>query len=111
MPLRVENRREMNELVARRFAEHDSQYWLDRLETFRIPCALVNDYGEALRDPQVAHRGVIRELEHPTSGKIRVVGPPWRMTTTQSELRPPPTLGQHTAEVLRDWLGIKEEVR
>ena len=57
MPLRVENRREMNELVARRFAEHDSQYWLDRLETFRIPCALVNDYGEALRDPQVAHRG------------------------------------------------------
>jgi crotonobetainyl-CoA:carnitine CoA-transferase CaiB-like acyl-CoA transferase len=111
MPLRVENRREMNELVARRFAGHDSQYWLDRLETFRIPCALVNDYGEALRDPQVAHRGVIRELEHPTSGKIRVVGPPWRMTTTQSELRPPPTLGQHTAEVLRDWLGINEEVR
>ena len=111
MPLRVQNRREMNELVARRFAEHDSQYWLDRLETFRIPCALVNDYGEALRDPQVAHRGLIRELEHPTSGKIRVVGPPWRMTSTRSELRPPPTLGQHTAEVLQDWLGLNEEVR
>lgn len=107
MPLRVQNRAEMNAIVARRFAEHDAQHWAAKLEEYRIPYALVNDYAQALEDPQVAHRALVRELEHPSSGKIRVVGPPWRMSSTQTEIKPPPTLGQHTAEVLEDWLGTK----
>ncbi|MGZ5145265.1 MAG: CaiB/BaiF CoA transferase family protein [Burkholderiales bacterium] len=108
MPLRVQHRQKMNEMVARRFARHDAKYWATRFEEFRIPYALVNDYAQALEDPQVAHRGLVREVEHPTSGKIRVVGPPWRMSSTQTEIKPPPVLGEHTAEVLQEWLGIKE---
>ena len=80
-----------------------------RLEEYRIPYALVNDYAQALQDPQVAHRGLLREVVHPTSGKIRVVGPPWRMSATQTEVKSPPLLGEHTAEVLQDWLGMREE--
>ncbi|MGZ5091132.1 MAG: CaiB/BaiF CoA transferase family protein [Burkholderiales bacterium] len=108
MPLRVQHRQKMNEMVARRFARHDAKYWATRFEEFRIPYALVNDYAQALEDPQVVHRGLVREVEHPTSGKIRVVGPPWRMSSTQTEIKPPPVLGEHTAEVLQEWLGIKE---
>jgi crotonobetainyl-CoA:carnitine CoA-transferase CaiB-like acyl-CoA transferase len=106
MPDRVQRRDEMNALVAKRFAEHDAKYWIARLEEFRIPCAPVNDYAQALDDPQVAHRGLIREVEHPSSGKIRVVGPPWRMSKTQTDVAPPPVLGEHNAEVLNDWLGL-----
>lgn len=109
MSLRLQHRSEINELVARRIARNDSGYWAARFEEYRIPYALVNDYAQALQDPQVAHRGLLREVEHPVSGKIRVVGPPWQMSATQTEVRPPPLLGEHTAEVLRDWLGITEE--
>ncbi len=107
MALRVQNRPEMNGLVARRFAEHDAQHWAARLEEYRIPYARVNDYAQALEDPQVAHRALVSEIDHPSSGKIRVVGPPWRMSSTQTEIKAPPALGQHTAEVLQDWLGIE----
>lgn len=108
MPLRVQHRTEVNDLVAQRFAQHDSKYWTAKLDEYRIPFAPVNDYSQALEDPQVAHRGLVHELDHPTSGKIRVVGPPWRMTATQTALKSPPLLGQHTAEVLQEWLGMKE---
>ena len=106
MPLRVEHRVELNDLIARRFAEHDSEHWKKRLEDSRISYGFVNDYVRALEDPQIAHRGLIRELEHPRSGPIRVIGPPWRMSSTPTEMKPPPMLGQHTEEVLRDWLHI-----
>lgn len=109
MALRVENRAAMNELVARRFAGHDATYWGARLEEYRIPYALVNDYEQALADPQVAHRGLVREVEHPTSGTIRLVGPPWRMSDTQTRIEPPPLLGQHTANVLQDWLAMNQD--
>jgi crotonobetainyl-CoA:carnitine CoA-transferase CaiB-like acyl-CoA transferase len=106
MPDRVQRRFEMNELVARRFAERDSQYWAARLEEYRIPYAPVNDYAQALQDPQVAHRGLVRAVEHPTSGTIRVVGPPWRMSETTTPIGPPPLLGEHTEEILHDWLAL-----
>jgi crotonobetainyl-CoA:carnitine CoA-transferase CaiB-like acyl-CoA transferase len=106
MPDRVQRRAEMNELVAQRFAQHDAKYWAGRLEEYRIPYAPVNDYAQALQDPQVAHRGLVREIEHSTSGKIRVVGPPWRMTETRTRIDSPPLLGQHTNDVLRDWLSL-----
>ena len=109
MVLRLQHRGEMNELVARTIAGHESSYWVKRLEEYRIPYALVNDYAQALQDPQVAHRGLLRELDHPTAGKIRVVGPPWRMSATHTEMRPPPRLGEHTADVLQDWLGMQEK--
>ncbi|MCC6535751.1 MAG: CoA transferase [Burkholderiales bacterium] len=108
MPLRVRNRPAMNELVARRFAQRDFGDWSVRLDRHRIPYARVNDYARALDDPQVAHRGLVREVEHPGSGRIRLVGPPWRMSRTHTEIKPPPILGQHTREVLDEWLGASD---
>jgi crotonobetainyl-CoA:carnitine CoA-transferase CaiB-like acyl-CoA transferase len=106
MALRLQHRRQINKLVATRFLEHRAAYWARRLEAERIPYALVNDYRQALDDPQVAHRGLVRKLQHPTSGPIRVVGPPWIMSESGTTVSPPANLGQHTAEVLREWLGM-----
>lgn len=107
MALRIENRAEVNALVAGRFAGHDEAHWAARLEAHHISYSRVNDYGQALIDPQVVHRELVREIEHPVSGKIRVVGPPWRMSGTATDVSSPPTLGQHTGEVLQQWLGIE----
>lgn len=99
------HREELNRVVSEAFRERTSDEWTPLLEAGRIPFALVNDYAEALADPQVKHRGLLREFVHPVSGPIRVVGPPWIMTGAQAEMTPPPLLGQHTEEVMRDWLG------
>lgn len=107
MALRVENRVAVDAAVSECIACHDAAYWQECFERHGIPCALVNDYLQALEDPQVAHRGLVRTLDHPTSGAIRVVGPPWKMTVTESQLSAPPLLGEHTVAVLKDWLGIE----
>ena len=75
------------------------------MEEERLPYARVNTYLEALEDEQVGFRGLVRTLDHPASGKIRVVGPPWLMSGAQAEMTPPPLLGQHTGETLQEWLG------
>jgi crotonobetainyl-CoA:carnitine CoA-transferase CaiB-like acyl-CoA transferase len=106
MALRVRHRRQINRLVTARFQEHRASYWTRRLEAERIPYGVVNDYRQALADRQVAHRGLVRRLRHPTSGAIRVVGPPWIMSESTTPMSPPANLGQHTAEVLRAWLGM-----
>ena len=66
---------ELNRLVADRIAEMPSAEVMSRMEAERVPFARVNDYARALADPQVAHRGQIRTVEHPTSGQIRVSWP------------------------------------
>ena len=83
--------------------------WLALFASVDACAEPVRDFGEVFDDPQVKHRGLLHEVDHPVSGRIKVVGPPWRISGTPTEVRPPPTLGQHTAEVLREWLGINLE--
>lgn len=106
---RVANRGAINERASKIFASRTMAEWERRLEAERVGFAVVNDYARALKDPQVAHRGLIREVEHPVSGEIRVVGAPWIMSGAQADVKPPPLLGQHTADVLREWLEWPEE--
>lgn len=106
---RVKHREALDRLVRDEFLKLDSAAWEKILDENRVPYALVNSYVEALQDEQVSQRGVVREVEHPVSGKIRVVGPPWVMTDTNLEPTAPPLLGQHTNEVLLDWLGCGPE--
>ena len=75
------------------------------LKKFGAGSVTVNDYVEALADPQLAHREFVQAVDHPTSGRIRVVGAPWIMTGPPVARTPPLLLGQHTREVLADWLG------
>lgn len=106
---RVENRAFLDELVSKVFAQRDSDTWALILAANRVPFAVVNSYIDALADAQVRHRGLVREVVHPVSGKIRVVGPPWIMPDTHLEPTAPPRLGEHTKEALKEWLGWDEE--
>lgn len=105
---RLENRAALNDAIAAVLISRSVAEWLNRLEAERVPCARVNDYREALEDPQVAHRRLVQALDHPTAGRIRVVGPPWIIGGLETPLFAPPLLGEHGDEVRRDWLGEGE---
>lgn len=109
MPQRVKHRRTLDDAVAAEFAKRTAAEWEPRLKDNRVPYAFVNTYLDAVTDEQVAYRGLIKSVEHPRSGRIRLVGPPWKMNRDTDRVESPPLLGQHTADVLRDWLGWKAD--
>lgn len=102
--LRVTNRDAVNERAVAAFAQRDMAEWLVRLEAEGLPFAPILNYQESIDDPQVRHRGQVTTVEHPTSGAIRMVGPPWTFNDSDAPIMPPPLLGQHTEAIFRDWL-------
>jgi len=103
---RVANRKELHDLVAAAIKRRPSMEWDARFAAERVPFAPVNDYRDALTNPHIAERGLVVEVEHPKSGPIKLVGPPWKSSIPQPPLKPPPILGEDRASVLRDWLGV-----
>jgi crotonobetainyl-CoA:carnitine CoA-transferase CaiB-like acyl-CoA transferase len=74
-----------------------------------VPCGRVNSVAEALDDPHALARRMMETVEHPTVGPLRLLGIPFKLESTPARVRrPPPTLGQHTAEILREELGPSE---
>jgi formyl-CoA transferase len=91
--------------------EDTRERWLKRFEQFGIPAGPILDIDEAFASPLATERQMRVEVDHPKSGRISQVGAPWKIDAASSPIRmPPPLLGQHTGEVLRDWLGydVKE---
>jgi len=83
--------------------------WLDRLEALGVPCGPINDIGQVFSDPQVRARGLRLSLPHPRAGKVPGVANPIRFSQTPiQEQLAPPLLGQHTAEVLAEILGLTD---
>ena len=74
-----------------------------------VPNGAVRTVTEALADPQVAARGMIVPLDHATAGPIHVLGTPLKLSETPAGVRtPPPALGQHTVQILRDDVGLSD---
>jgi CoA:oxalate CoA-transferase len=86
-----------------------TQEWLAELEALDIPCGPVNTIDKVARDPQVLHRGMIKDIPHPRLGKVKVIDTPVKLSRTPGGAeRPSPDLGEHTTQVLRDMLGLSE---
>lgn len=78
--------------------------WLAALEAAKVPCGPINDLGEVFADPQVIERGMTIAMTHPLAGEIRLVASPIKLSATPVQYRrPPPLLGQHTDELLREF--------
>lgn len=85
------------------------EYWLERLEKARIPCAPVNDFEHALKEPQILARDMVVEVAHPQGGSVRMPGNPIRIGGgVDDSYSCAPLFGADTARVLSDLLGMDE---
>ncbi|MEH6610163.1 MAG: CoA transferase [Halioglobus sp.] len=95
--------------LTRILTSNTSDYWLERLEAKRIPCARVNNFSEALNDEQVLARNMVIDLEHPNGKKTKGPGNPIKLSRTAEEsFSPAPLLGEHTHGVLTELLGYSD---
>jgi succinate---hydroxymethylglutarate CoA-transferase len=104
---RVEHRPAIDGAIAAALAAEDAETWLTRLKAAGVPCGRINSVGEALADPQTAARTMIETVQHPAVGALKLLGVPYKLAGTPAVIsRPPPLLGEHTKEILRDDLGL-----
>ncbi|MEW6071713.1 MAG: CoA transferase [Planctomycetota bacterium] len=104
---RVANRETLLPLVAEVIAGRTCAAWMELFVAAAIPCGPVNDMASLFADPQVRHRAMVAEIAHPTIGALQLAGIPIKFSATPGEIRrPPPLLGEHTAEVLSELLGF-----
>jgi CoA:oxalate CoA-transferase len=104
---RVKNRPSLIARLQEIFLTKTYAEWEALLVPAGIPMGAINTMDRVVEHPQVKARDVLVECEHPTAGKVRVVGPPVRLSDTPGGVRAPaPLLGEHTEAVLREMLGL-----
>lgn len=111
-PLRIANRETLYDIMPVFMKRKTTEEWLVELGELKVPCSPVNNIEQVFEDPHVKYRGMRIEMDHPTagSGKVPLIGNPVKMSSTPPQYRlAPPTLGQHSDEVLRELLGFDEK--
>ena len=111
--LRVWHRKELVAALAEEFEKKSCEEWVEALAAEGIPCGPINSMESLFRDPQVLHRRMIEEVDHPTIGRLRLTGIPVKYSAAKPCIRrPPPLLGEHTDEILAGFLSLSSgEIR
>jgi crotonobetainyl-CoA:carnitine CoA-transferase CaiB-like acyl-CoA transferase len=100
---RVRNNAILTPLIAQILATRDREHWVAGCDRAGVPCGPINTIPEAFADPQVKHRGMLVEIPQALAGSVPQVVSPMRFKNAPlSHDRPPPLLGEHTEEVLRE---------
>ena len=105
-PDRVKHRELLIPMLSERFLSAPKSHWLGLLEAAKVPCGPINNLAEVFKDPQVQHRQMVQAWQHPLQANLPLVASPIKMSETPVRQHlPPPMLGEHTEDILRDWLG------
>lgn len=105
--VRVENRDVLEPLIEEMTRTKTTQQWLDVFEGSGMPYAAINDVKDTLDHDHTKARGMVTEIQHPACGDIKLVSHPVKYSGSVTGVRsPPPTLGEHTDQVLTEVLGL-----
>jgi formyl-CoA transferase len=109
-PLRVEHRKKLIPLLEVMTRKKSKTEWIALLEKANVPCGPINNFKEVFENEQVIARKVQINVPHPTVGNMKLVASPMKLSKTPTEVRmAPPTLGQHTDEILHERLKLNDE--
>lgn len=109
---RVRNRAALIARLEPILAQYPTQHWLDSLDRLNIVCGPINTLDQVFAHPQLRHRDMVIDMPHALAGRnpVKFVGNPIKYANNPIAYRyPPPTLGQHTEEVLKELLDMGEE--
>jgi crotonobetainyl-CoA:carnitine CoA-transferase CaiB-like acyl-CoA transferase len=104
---RVAHRSLVDGAIGETLAADTADVWIAKLRAAGVPCGRINSVAEALADEQTEARHMIETVAHPTIGNLKLTGLPYKFSGTPATVRrPPPLLGEHTDEILREELGL-----
>ncbi|MPZ30711.1 MAG: CoA transferase [Rhodospirillales bacterium] len=105
-PKRAANRANLVDILTPIFAARTRAQWLDALRIAGIPAGSIKQVSEVCEAPQLVERGMVQSVPHRVSGDVRFIARPIRFEDqAPAPSTPPPLLGEHTAEILSEWLG------
>ena len=105
---RVKNEAALNAVITE-FTSKRDKYECMRVIGAAVPSGAVRDTLELINDPNFEERGIIQKIKHPHNEAFRMAGWPVRFNGKTAPVIPAPLLGQHSAEVLKDWLGMSAD--
>lgn len=107
---RVKHRQELIAKLSSIFEQHSNEHWMKLFEKEPFPAGPINNMKEVFSDPHIQSIELVKSLEHPTAGTVKVVGPPVVYSEAENKARTaPPLLGQHTNEVLSNLLNYSDD--
>ncbi|MCW2636812.1 MAG: hypothetical protein JWQ99_3179 [Blastococcus sp.] len=105
---RIAHREDIQALLDEAFATGTRVAWLERLREADVPAAPLNTLADVVEDEQISHLGLIQEVEHPSAGRMRLLGSGVNLHGTPTRLGPAPLVGEDTGSVLLE-LGLPDD--